>query len=160
MVAPLVPCVRTTNLPIQVGNKVYLQDVLVTEIEAPLVLGYDFMYKNNCLLDIRQGTLSFEDQVVQCVPEIKMPSVFKISLNETIEIPANSETITYGTFTENEPHFSTAMLEQYDMAMSKNGILLAKTVVDTNRPHHPAAICQFKQFPYQVIQKQSSSIMQ
>ena len=39
-----------------VGNKVYLQDVLVAEIEVPFVLGYDFMYKNNCLLDIGTGT--------------------------------------------------------------------------------------------------------
>ena len=109
-----VPCVGTANLPIQVGNKVYLQDVLVAEIEAPFVLGYDFMYKNNCLIDICQGTLSFKDQAVQCLPESKMPSAFKISLNKTIEIPANSETITYGTFKENEPHFSTEIFEQYD----------------------------------------------
>ena len=83
-----VPCFGAVNLPIQVGDKVYLQYVLIAEIEAPFVLGYDFLYKNNCLLDmLRQGTLNFEDQVVQCVTEGKMPSVFKISLRETIEIP-------------------------------------------------------------------------
>ena len=100
-----VPCVGAADLPIQIGNKVFLQHVLIADIEAPFVLGYDFLFKNNCLLNIREGTLNFEDQIVQCVPESKMSSVFKISLGEATVIPANSEIITYGTFKENKPHF-------------------------------------------------------
>ena len=56
-----VPCLGAVNLPIQVGDKVYLQYVLIAEIEPPFVLGYIFLYKINCRLDIRQGTLNFED---------------------------------------------------------------------------------------------------
>ena len=153
-----VPCLGAVNLPIQVGDKVYLQYVLITEIEAPFVLGYDFLYKNNCLLDIRQGTLNFEDQVVQCVPESKMPSVFKISQRETIEIPAYSEIITYGTFKENQPHFSTAVLEQYDQKMSTNGILLAKTVVDTNLPTVPLCFVNLTSFPTKLYKAQTAAI--
>ena len=153
-----VPGLGTVNLPIQVGDKFYLQYVLIAEIEAPFVLGYDFLYKNNCLLDIRQGTLNFEDQVVQCVPESKMPSVFKFSLRETIEIPAYSEIITYGTFKENQPHFSTAMLEQYDQKMSTNGILLAKTVVDTNCPTVPLRFVNLTSFSTKLYKDQTAAL--
>ena len=152
------PCLGAVNLPIQVGDKVYLQYVLIAEIEPPFVLGYDFLYKINCLLDIRQGTLNFEDQVVQCVLESKMPSVYKISLRETIEIQAYSELITYGTFTGNQPHISTAILEHYDQKMSTNGILLAKTVVNTNHPTVPLPFVNLTSFPTKFYKDQTAAL--
>ena len=36
-----VPCLGAVSLPIQVGDKVYLQDVLIAEIETSFVMGYD-----------------------------------------------------------------------------------------------------------------------
>ena len=63
-----VPCLGAANLPIQVGNKVFLQHVL---IEAPCALGYDFLYQNNCLVDVRQGVLRFEDQLYSVCLKVK-----------------------------------------------------------------------------------------
>ena len=152
------PCVGAADLPIQIGNKVFLQHVLIADIEAPFVLGYDFLFKNNCLLNIREGTLNFEDQIVQCVPESKMSSVFKISLGEATVIPANSEIITYGTFKENKPHFSTAILEPCDENLSSQGVLLAKTVVDTNSPVIPLRLANLNSVPVKLYENQTMAL--
>ena len=153
-----VPCVGQACLPLKVGNEVFLQYVLIADIEAPFVLGYDFLYQNNCLVDVRQGLLVFEDQTVQCVPESNMPSVFQIALQETIEIPAQSEMIAFGKFTGDRPHFSTAMIEPYDQSLSDNGILLAKTVIDTNCAAIPLRFVNFNSFPTKIYKNKIAFI--
>ena len=60
-----------------------------------------------------------------------MPRVFKIALSETVEIPANSERITSGIFSENIPHLSAAMVEEYTNKLAEKGIFVAKSVIDT-----------------------------
>ena len=153
-----VPCVGQACLPLKVGNEVFLQYVLIADIEAPFVLGYDFLYQNNCLVEERQGLLVFEDQTVQCVPESNMPSVFQIALQETIEIPAQSEMIAFGKFTGDRPHFSTAMIEPYDQSLSDNGILLAKTVIDTNCAAIPLRFVNFNSFPTKIYKNKIAAV--
>ena len=100
-----VGCKGTTFLPFCIGSKVYHQQVLIADIEAPFVLGYDFLYDKQCSLDISKEQLLFPDQTIDCKLESEMPRVFKIALGETVEIPANSEMITSGIFSENTPIF-------------------------------------------------------
>ena len=108
-----VGCKGTTFRPLSIGGKVYHQQVLIADIEAPFVFGYDFLYDKQCSLDISKGQLLFPDQTIDCKLESEMPRVFKIALSETVEIPANSEMITSGIFSENIHHFSTAMVDNY-----------------------------------------------
>ena len=50
------------------------------------------------------------------------------------------------------------MLEQYDMTMSKNGILLAKTVVDTNRLTIPLRFVNLNSFPTQLYKNKTAAL--
>ena len=95
-----VGCKGTTFLPLCIGSKVY-QQVLIADIEAPFLIGYDFLYDKQCSLDISKGLLLFPDQTIDCKLESEMPMRFKIAIGETVEIPANSEMITSGIFSEN-----------------------------------------------------------
>ena len=121
-----VGCKGTTFLPLCIGGKVYHQQVLIADIEAPFVVGYNFLYDKQCSLDISKGQLLFPDQTIDCKLESEMPRVFKIALSETVEIPANSEVITSGIFSENTPHFSTAIIDEYTNKLAEKGIFVYK----------------------------------
>lgn len=93
-----VGCRGTVFFPICIGVKIYHQQVLIAEIEAPFVLGYDFLHDHQCILYISQAELSFPDQSMQCRLESEMPKMFKIALSQTVEIPANSELLVPASF--------------------------------------------------------------
>ncbi|MEW8544522.1 MAG: hypothetical protein AB2693_13410, partial [Candidatus Thiodiazotropha sp.] len=113
---------------------------------------------NNCQLDIRQGLLSFENQTIQCTLESQMPTIFKIAVQETIEIPASSEMVTCGIFSENLPHFSTAMVEEYQHHLSEKGILLAHAVIDTNHKTIPLRLINLNSFPTKLYKNETAAI--
>ena len=68
-----VGCKGTTFLPLCIGGKVYHQQVRIADIEAPFVVGYDFLYYMHCSLDISKGQLLFPDQTIDCKLESEMP---------------------------------------------------------------------------------------
>ena len=142
-----VGCKGTTILPLCIGSKTYHQQVLIAEIEAPFVLGYDFLHNKQCSLDISKGQLLFPDQSIQCKLESEMPKIFKIILGQTVEIPANSEMITSGIFSGHVPHFSTAMVEEYAANLAERGILVAKTVINTYNQVVPLRLLNLNSFP-------------
>ena len=53
-----VGCKGTTFLPLCIGSKVYHQQVLIADIEAPFVLGYDFYMTSSVLWTSPKGNYS------------------------------------------------------------------------------------------------------
>ena len=153
-----VGCKGTTFLPLSIGGKVYNQQVLIADIEAPLVVGYDFLYDKQCSLDISKGQLLFPDQTIDCKLESEMPRVFKIALSETVEIPANSEMITSGIFSENTPHFSTAMVDEYTNKLAEKGIFVAKSVIDTYNQVIPLRLLNLNDFPTKLYKNETAAL--
>lgn len=153
-----VGCKGTTFLPLCIGGKVYQQQVLIAHIEAPFVIRYDFLYDKQCSLDISKGQLLFPDQTINCKLESEMPRVFKIALGETIEIPANSEMITSGIFSENIPHFSTAMVEEYTNKLAEKGIFVAKSVIDTYNQVISLRLLNSNDFPTKLYKNETAAL--
>ena len=153
-----VGCKGTTFLPLSIGGKVYNQQVLIADIEAPFVVGYDFLYDKQCSLDISKGQLLFPDQTIDCKLESEMPRVFKIALSETVEIPANSEMITSGIFSENTPHFSTAMVDEYTNKLAEKGIFVAKSVIDTYNQVIPLRLLNLNDFPTKLYKNETAAL--
>lgn len=153
-----VGCKGTTFLPLSIGSKVYQQQVLIADIEAFFVIGYDFLYDKQCSLDISKGQLLFQNQTIDCKLESEMQRVFKIALGETIEIPANSEMITSGIFSENTPHFSTAMVEEYTNKLAEKGIFVAKSVIDTYNKVVPLHLLNKNDFPTKLYKKKTVAV--
>ena len=102
-------CKGTTILPLCIGSKTYYQHVLIAEIEAPFVLGYDILYDKQCYLDISKGHLLYPDKSIQYKLENEMPEIFKTVLGKTEEIPANRQAIRSGIFSGHVPYFLTTM---------------------------------------------------
>ena len=87
-----------------------------------------------------------------------MPRVFKIALGETAEIPANCEMISSGIFSENTPHFSTAMVEEYTNKLAEEGIFVAKSVIDTYNQVIPLRLLNLNDFPTKLYKNETAAV--
>ena len=70
--------------------------MVVANIEAAGVLGYDFLYNNSVDINIREGSLIINGTVFKRELESQIPSAFRICIVETVTIPPNSEMIIPG----------------------------------------------------------------
>ena len=108
------------------------QNFLVAETNEPLVLGYDFFHKHQCVIDLTNNTLQIEGKTVDCCLESKLLSLFRIKLTETITIPSNSEMIVGGYFNNPEKDIlpKCALLEGSDKLLENKQVLVARSLVN------------------------------
>ena len=80
---------------LQLGSGVRVeQTMVIAEIQVPAVLGYDFMFSHKGVVDIcGQALVLDKKHVIPCRLESSLPSLFRITVAETISIPPRSETI-------------------------------------------------------------------
>jgi hypothetical protein len=128
MVSPL----GSTVLTFQVNGKKLRQRMVIAEVEAPIVLGYDFLYEYDCQLNIGRSTITIEGQQMQCVLESQMPSVFRVRVCETVEIPPSSEMVMRAETEGGTAGFTTGILEP---VQQKSGVIIARAVVDPSEKH-------------------------
>ena len=75
------PVIGKVNLTLDFGQGVSIkQDLIVAEVEAPLVLGYDFQFVNKCLVDVGHTCIYIQEQRFNCLLESRMHSIFPIAL--------------------------------------------------------------------------------
>ena len=81
-------------------------DFVLAEVEAPVVLGMDFLQQNTAVLDVAAKTLTLNGSKFECKAELEMPSVFKMTIPESVVIPPNTEMIMTSTL-NGRPKFVT-----------------------------------------------------
>ena len=82
------------TLPLEIpGVGILHQKLSVAETSEPLVLGYDFFQKHQCIIDLINNTIEISSKTVPCCLESKLTSLFRIMLSENITIPSNSDMI-------------------------------------------------------------------
>lgn len=59
-------------LPLQINGQIFQQRIVLAAVEAPLVLGFDFLSKYNCQIDISVSNLFIEGKTVKCHLESKL----------------------------------------------------------------------------------------
>ena len=64
----------------------------MAETSEPLVLGYDFFHKHQCIIDLINNTIEISGKAVPCL-ESKLTSLLRIRLSENFTIPSNCEMI-------------------------------------------------------------------
>ena len=89
----LVDTLGTVQLKVQLGTEreSWMHDWVVSAIEAPMVIGVDFLRENQCTLDVRAGTLTVGSTIHECRRMESMPQMYRITVAETVEIPARSD---------------------------------------------------------------------
>ena len=61
--------------------------IIIADIEAPIILGCDFMYEHNCALDVRKGNLKIGKYTVKSQPESHNRSIFRVRLDTDFTVP-------------------------------------------------------------------------
>ena len=86
----------TAKLTFYIGNEQIEWEVFVASICDSGILGYDFLYHHDCVLEARQG-LTLRGKPVDCTIRGIPP---KISLVSNVTVPAYSEVVVQGDFTD------------------------------------------------------------
>ena len=60
-------------------------------------------------------------------------------------------------FSENIPHFSTAMTEECSASLAEEGVLVAKTVTDTNNKVGPLRLLNVNSFPTKLYRNETAA---
>ena len=74
---------------------------------------------------------------VQCELESELPSMFRVTVGETITIPPNSEIIVQGKINNDSFSCAQVIVEPTDSRLSERGILVAKSLVDVQTGELP-----------------------
>jgi hypothetical protein len=120
----------TAQFPVQLSNKTIYYDLVIADVDAPMIIGFDFLSSNKCILNMGDGTLKIHGEDILCNFENSLSSVFKISASENVEIPPSSEMILPGKIQNGLPHMVNGFIEPLDCDIMEKGCLVAKSIVD------------------------------
>ena len=148
----------TVKVPLTIDNQIFYHEVLVAEIDIPLVLGYDFMTVNKCIIDIPNQALILNEKNINCVLESDLPRVFKISVDKRVVIPPRSEMIIYGKPLETIPVGTNVLIESTSSKLKNKGILVAKSLCIASQEKLPIRVMNITDDP-QVIYKNTCASM-
>ncbi|MES9884745.1 MAG: reverse transcriptase domain-containing protein [Sedimenticola sp.] len=115
-----------------INDRTFEQDMVIADIEVPAVIGYDFLHRYTCQIDIVQQLLVIDGMKVNCMLESSLPSVFRISITENITIPCSSEMIVPAKVEGNAAHITRGIIDQTN-GPTLDGLLVATTLVDPSR---------------------------
>ena len=113
--------------------------MVVAPVEAPAVLGLDFLRAHRCILDVDGCTLRVGGALHACRSITDMPACYHISVTETVVVPPRSEMIIPGVVLGN-PHFTAAMIESGDIPLCDGRVALAKMLVNPSNGDVPVRL--------------------
>lgn len=149
--SPVVP-LGIVKVPLQIDNQIVYQEMLVADVEIPAVLGYDFMTKNKCVINIPNHSVCLNDQTIWCILESQVPSLFRISLNQKVTIPALSEMIIKANPIKTLPVGTNVVIDSTSEALQIKGLLVAKTLCATNAEGLPLRMINVTDQPQTIYQ--------
>ncbi|MCG8034214.1 MAG: retroviral-like aspartic protease family protein, partial [Candidatus Thiodiazotropha taylori] len=111
--------------------------MVIADVEAPIILGYDFMYDHDCSLDIRNASLKIGENNIQCNSGSQDGFVFRIRVDSDVTVPPGCEMIIPGKImTEDQDisQISEVLVEaKTGSTLAKQGIIVAKALVDPSK---------------------------
>ena len=144
----LVDTLGTVQLSLRLGSDSYFiqHEMVVAAVEAPAVIGLDFLRGHGCILDIQMGTLAVRGNVHTCRAMRDMPAIFRISMTETVVVPPFSEMYVPGTV-QGEAHFTEGLVEGTCSPLCEGNVALAKMVVNPTQGNLPLRVANLSKEP-------------
>lgn len=124
----------------------------IADIEVPVIIGYDFLYEHDCSINIKDNCLRFGQDNIKCHPRSQyVSSVFRICLAETVTVPPGTEKIVKGKIDKEDYCFSPVseviIESKSDSVLAKQGILVAKALVNPNNSSVPLRVMNLTSKP-------------
>ncbi|XP_052722158.1 uncharacterized protein LOC128193025 [Crassostrea angulata] len=117
-----------TVLQFKIKGEIIEHRAIVADIDAQMILGFDFLSEHNCQLHLGEGTLTLGDQRLVCDTVSDQSSVFKISVQETLSIPPRSEMIIEGKVHQNL-NYKKLLIDGTKRDLQQSGLLVARCLV-------------------------------
>jgi hypothetical protein len=130
----------TVKLPIVLDDQIIWQNFVVAEIDIPVVLVYDFMFENKCVIDIPSQSLVLKNQTIKCELESQIPRLLKISLDQRVTIPGRSEIVLQAKPLKKLPYGTTLIMDTTSPSLKKKGILVAKALYKVGEEKLPLRV--------------------
>ena len=120
------------DMEIEVGHARVTLSVTVADIKNTGIIGMDFLEAADCKIDIKNRTLVMNDVTVPCLDSNSRNFCARITIRETVSIPAMHEAIIPGQIKESrELVYGESLIEPIMQSkMSDTGAMLARAVVD------------------------------
>jgi len=153
------------TLPVQLSCGITVQQhMVVAEIEASAVLGYDFLYANACCIDVGEGTIKVRDKLFACnrVNQVMSPSpsVRRITVATTTVVPPRQEIMLLGQVDGSGEMTGSWMMEPTESFIKNRELLVARALVVPQSGCVPIRVANLADEPRTVYQKTSIATCQ
>ncbi|CAG2217067.1 unnamed protein product [Mytilus edulis] len=120
------------DFDIEINGQKFQQRFVIADIDAPAIVGYNFLYNKDCKLDIRESklTIGSKNMEIICQKESNMVNIFKLATEETTVIPPRSEVLIFSKVVGDSTHLVQATVEPVD---TKDKLLVARSLVDPSQ---------------------------
>ena len=128
-----------TKVSIKICNHDYNHSVLLAEVEADAVIGFDFLKQHGCIVNFKSGDI----QLNKDEPTLSSGNSINILLSEKTTIPAFSETIIPGILQNGNTEGVTCqavLAEPSSKFKAKEGLLLARMLVNSDQKDIPLRV--------------------
>lgn len=146
-----------TVLPFKIKGEIIEHRAIVADIDAQMILGFDFLREHNCQLHLGEGTLTLGDQKLVCDIDSDQSSVFKISIQETLSIPPRSEMIIEGKVHPNL-NDKELLIDGTKHNLQQSGLLVARCLVKPKECKVPIRVINVSDQELKIYKDTSAAI--
>lgn len=151
----------SVKIPLYINDQIVHQTVIVADIDIPLVLGYDFMFSNECVVDIPNQSLIINNKIIHCVSDRQFSGVFRISVEKNVTIPAGCESIVYTKpIGDKPPPGANFIVDETSQALKNKGIMTAKTLYKMRDERLPLRVINVTDQPLTLYKNMCASTAQ
>ena len=123
-----------------------VHEMVVAEVDTPVVIGVDFLKQHGCVLDLANDTLRIGERVHHCRRVQDMPRVYKIMMADTVVVPPMCEMLVPGKV-NGEAHFTHGIVEERDYPLCHGNVAMSKMIVDPSRSTFPLRVANLSSEP-------------
>ena len=121
------------TMNIRIGPALVAIPVIVSDITNDAMLGIYFLGMAGCVINVRDEQLMFEGSAVKCNPADNGSLCAKVTLRETVTIPAGHEMLIPGKISKHPGLRGLSIIESENSELNNAGAVMAKVVVDLDK---------------------------
>ncbi|CAC5360975.1 unnamed protein product [Mytilus coruscus] len=129
-----------------IGSKIIKHEMTVADIESQVILGFVFLSKHKCILDLEKEILRVGNKSIKCNSESAEQSLCRIRVAEKVFVPAESE-IVIKSFVEGDSFDDClVIIEPVSPSMSEQGLLVARTIAKSKNGFVPLRLINISEY--------------
>ncbi|PIK44772.1 Retrovirus-related Pol polyprotein from transposon [Apostichopus japonicus] len=122
------------NLLLKVGELEVEHEVLVADIDADALLGYDFLKLYNCTIDAGAGKLTIgKRQLEQLGTDVDKSVGTRVVVANTVVVPASSEKVVMARTSAQMEMSACAIVECSESFLRRRQLMVARALVDPSK---------------------------